>query len=204
MGLPTETDADLLGIRDLSYKVKDMFFNRPKEEKIGNFQLTTSVSCFVPKPFTPFQWCGQNSIEEFNNKIDLLKKTFKDPKIKFNYHDPKVSYIEAIISRGDRRTSKLLLKAWEYGCKFDGWSSAFNFDTWLKAIDDSEIDPYFYANRERDLDEILPWDFINAGPSKKTLIREYKKASDGKTTSDCRESCNACGIDNCEMRGVFN
>ncbi|TJX62519.1 TIGR03960 family B12-binding radical SAM protein [Soehngenia saccharolytica] len=204
MGLPTETDADLLGIRDLSYKVKDMFFNRPKEEKIGNFQLTTSVSCFVPKPFTPFQWCGQNSIEEFNNKIDLLKKTFKDPKIKFNYHDPKVSYIEAIISRGDRRTSKLLLKAWEYGCKFDGWSSAFNFDTWLKAIDDSEIDPYFYANRERDLDEILPWDFINAGPSKKTLIREYKKATDGKTTSDCRESCNACGIDNCEMRGVFN
>lgn len=204
MGLPTETDADLLGIRDLSYKVKDMFFNRPKEEKIGNFQLTTSVSCFVPKPFTPFQWCGQNSIEEFNNKIDLLKKTFKDPKIKFNYHDPKVSYIEAIISRGDRRTSKLLLKAWEYGCKFDGWSSAFNFDTWLKAIDDSEIDPYFYANRERDLDEILPWDFINAGPSKKTLIREYKKALDGKTTSDCRESCNACGIDNCEMRGVLN
>ncbi len=204
MGLPTETDADLLGIRDLSYKVKDMFFNRPKEEKIGNFQLTTSVSCFVPKPFTPFQWCGQNSIEEFNNKIDLLKKTFKDPKIKFNYHDPKVSYIEAIISRGDRRTSKLLLKAWEYGCKFDGWSSAFNFDTWLKAIDDSEIDPYFYANRERDLDEILPWDFINAGPSKKTLIREYKKATDGKTTSDCRESCNACGIDNCEMRGVLN
>lgn len=204
MGLPTETDADLLGIRDLSYKVKDMFFNRPKEEKIGNFQLTTSVSCFVPKPFTPFQWCGQNSIEEFNNKIDLLKKTFKDPKIKFNYHDPKVSYIEAIISRGDRRTSKLLLKAWEYGCKFDGWSSAFNFDTWLKAIDDSEIDPYFYANRERDLDEILPWDFINAGPSKKTLIREYNKALNGLTTPDCREKCNGCGIDNCEMRGVFN
>lgn len=204
MGLPTETEDDLIGIRDLSYKVKDIFFNRPKEEKVGNFQLTTSVSCFVPKPFTPFQWHGQDSIEKFYDKIDLLKKTFKDPKIKFNYHDPRVSYMEAIISRGDRRISNLLLKAWEYGCKFDGWSSAFNFDIWQKAINDSGIDPHFYANRTRDFDEILPWDFINAGPTKKTLIREYNKALDGNITPDCREVCNGCGIDNCEMRGVFN
>jgi len=204
MGLPTETNEDLLGIRDLSYKVKDMFFNRPKEEKIGNFQLTTSVSCFVPKPFTPFQWFGQNSIEEFYEKIDLLKKTFKDPKIKFNYHDPRVSYIEAIISRGDRRISNLIFKAWECGCKFDGWSSSFNFENWQNAIDNSGIDPYFYANRNRDFEEILPWDFINAGPTKKTLLREYFKSLEAKKTPDCREVCNGCGIDNCEMRGVFN
>ncbi len=204
IGLPTETDEDVMGIKDLAYLVKDLFFNRPKEERKGNFMVTASASCFVPKPFTPFQWFGQNTIDEFMRKIYLVKDSIKDNKVSFNYHDADLSYMEAIFARGDRRLSKLLIKAWEKGCKYDGWSEYFKYDKWLEALEETNIDGYFYANRTRDFDEILPWDFINTGVSKEFLIREYKNAIEGKTTNDCRERCRGCGIDDCVMRGVFN
>lgn len=204
IGLPTETDEDVMGIKNLAYKVKDMFFSMPKEERKGNLKVTASASCFVPKPFTPFQWVSQDSIDEFNRKINLLRNSIKDNKVTFNYHDSKLSYLEAIVARGDRRLSKVLVKAWEKGCKFDGWSEHFQYDKWIEALEESHIDGSFYALRQRDLEEILPWDFINPGVSKEYLIKEYKKAVEGELTKDCRLGCTGCGINKCFTGGVCN
>lgn len=204
LGLPTETDEDVLGIRDIGYKVKDMFFNQPKEEQKGNLKITLSASCFVPKPFTPFQWVGQDSIDEFNRKIYLLKDNIRDRKIVFNYHDPKLSYLEAVLARGDRRLSKTLIRAWEKGCKFDGWSELFDYDKWMEALLETEVQGDFYALRERELDEVLPWDFIDSGVSKKYLIREYEKAKAQELTRDCRLGCTGCGINKSFSGGVCN
>lgn len=204
IGLPTETDEDVLGIKRLAYMVKNMFFDMPKEERRGNLKVTSSASCFVPKPFTPFQWIGQNSIDEFYRKIYLVKDSIKDPKVKFNYHDPELSYLEAIIARGDRNISKLILRAWENGCKFDGWSEHYSYEKWIETLDELGIDGDFYATRHRELEEVLPWDFIDIGVSKDYLIKEYKKSLNEETTKDCREQCRGCGIKDCLMRGVFN
>lgn len=204
IGLPTETDKDLLGIKEMAYDVKDIFFNRPKEEIRGNFRVTLSASCFVPKPFTPFQWVAQDSIEEFRRKSFLIKDSIKDKKIVFNYHNSELSYMEAIFARGDRRLSKLIHRAYKSGCKLDGWSEHFKFYTWIEAMEELNIDGDFYARRERELDEIFPWDFIDPGVNKKYLIREYKKAIKEETTEDCRITCNACGIEDCSMRGAIN
>ncbi|WP_353096634.1 TIGR03960 family B12-binding radical SAM protein [Tissierella praeacuta] len=201
IGLPTETDEDVMGIKDLAYKVKDMFFDMPKEERKGNLKVTASASCFVPKPFTPFQWMGQDSIDEFYRKIYLVKNSVKDNKVTFNYHDPKLSYLEAIIARGDRKISKLILKAWENGCKFDGWSEHFKYDVWIDTMKEIGIDGEFYALRDRTLEETLPWDFINPGVSKGYLIKEYKKSLEEETTNDCRLQCRGCGIKDCPMNG---
>lgn len=203
IGLPTETDEDLLGIQDLAYKVKDIFFHMPKEERRGNLKVTASAACFVPKPFTPFQWVAQDSIDEFYRKIYLVKNNIKDKKVRFTYHDPELSYLEAIIARGDRRISKLILRAWEKGCKFDGWSEHFKYDKWIEALDELDIDGDFYALRERSVDEVFPWDFINPGVSKEYLIKEYRKSLEGETTADCRIQCRACGIKDCTMRGEY-
>jgi len=202
IGLPTETKEDVLGIKDLGYKVKNIFFNLPKEKRKGNLKITLSVSCFVPKPFTPFQWIGQNSIDEFYEKINLLKKEIRDNKITFNYHDPQISYLEAVLARGDRRLSKALYKAWELGCKFDGWSDFFDYEKWMEAFNKTGIDADFYALRERKTDEVLPWDFIDTGVDKKYLIAEYEKAKNGTLTRDCRLGCNNCGINRSFLGGV--
>ncbi len=204
IGLPTETDEDVLGIKELSYLVKDLFFNRPKEERIGNFSVTASASCFVPKPFTPFQWVKQESIDEFRRKAYLVKDSIRDNKVTFNYHDAELSYVEAVFARGDRKLSKLLINAWEKGARFDGWSEHFSFDLWLEAFEDTGIDGDFYALRHRNKDEVFPWDFIDIGVSKKYLYKEYEKAMEGELTSDCRLKCTGCGIQDCAMRGVFN
>lgn len=204
IGLPTETKEDLQGIKDLSYMVKDIFFKRDKEEIKGNFKLTTSASFFVPKPFTPFQWFGQNTIEEFEEKAYFIKDNIKDKRITFNYHDAQLSYLEAIFARGDRRLSKLLLKAFEKGCKYDGWSEHFKYDMWLEAMEETGIDGDFYALRHRNFDEVLPWDIIDPLVSKKYLIKEYKKSLDGEMTNDCRIQCTGCGIKNCVMWGESN
>lgn len=204
IGLPTETDQDVMGIKELAYLVKDLFFKRPPEERKGNFSVTASASCFVPKPFTPFQWHGQDTIEEFHDKINLVKGSIKDKKVTFNYHDPRVSYMEAIVARGDRRVSSVIYRAWEKGCRFDGWSEHFRFGSWLESMDELGIDGSFYANRNRDFSENLPWDFINPGPSKKYLQNEYTKAIKGEVTRDCRLGCTGCGIKDCAMWGVFN
>lgn len=202
IGLPTETTDDLLGIKDLGYKVKNIFFSLPKEKRKGNLKITLSASCFVPKPFTPFQWVGQNSLEEFNEKINLLKKEIRDKKIRFNYHDPQLSYLEAVLARGDRRLSKALVKAWELGCKFDGWSELFDYDKWMNAFDETGVSADFYALRERSIDEVLPWDFIDIGVDKKYLVSEFKKAKGEKLTRDCRLGCTNCGINRSFLGGV--
>lgn len=204
IGLPTETEEDLMGIKDMSYLVRDIYFNRPNEEKRGSFQMTASASCFVPKPFTPFQWVSQDSIEEFKEKIYKIKNSIRDKKVNFNYSDANVSYLEGIFARGDRRLSKLLIKAWEKGCKYDGWSDQFKFDLWLEALDETNIDGDFYGRRERDLEEVLPWDFINPGVTKEYLIKEFQNSLSETTTKDCRLGCRNCGIVDCSMRGVFN
>lgn len=204
IGLPGETMEDVLGIAHLAYKVKDAFFNRPKEEIQGNFRVTASASCFVPKGFTPFQWVGQDSIDEFFEKIHAVKGAVRDPKVKFQYHEPYVSRMEAVLARGDRRIGKLLLRAYENGQIFDGWSEFFRYDVWVKSMIDVDIDGDFYANRERDFDEVLPWDFIDIGVKKAYLKREYEKSMKALTTPDCRKKCNGCGIEDCEMWGEFH
>jgi radical SAM family uncharacterized protein len=202
IGLPTETDEDVLGIKDLGYMVKDMFFNQPKDKRKGNLKVTLSAACFVPKPFTPFQWVGQDSIDEFNRKINLLRNNIRDKKVTFNYHDPKLSYLEAVLARGDRRLSKALIKAWEKGCKFDGWSEKFDFDKWIEAFNETGIDGDFYALRDRNIEEVLPWDFIDPGVTKEYLISEYKKAKKEELTRDCRLGCTGCGVNKCFTGGV--
>lgn len=204
IGLPTELDEDVLQIKDLAYKVKDIFFSMPKENRKGNFNVTVSAACFVPKPFTPFQWIGQNSIDEFYTKIKLLKDNIKDRKVTLNYHDPRLSYLEAVLARGDRRVGRVLIKAWEKGCKFDGWSDLFKYEKWIEAFEETGIDGDFYALRNRKYEEVLPWDFIDAGVSKSYLMRENEKAVNEELTRDCRLGCNACGINDGFIGGVCN
>ena len=204
IGLPGETMEDVLGIAHLAYKVKNEFFSRPKEDIKGNFRVTASASCFVPKGFTPFQWVGQDTLEEFFEKIRGVKEVVRDPKVKFQYHEPYVSRMEAVLARGDRRIGKLILKAYEKGQIFDGWSEFFHYDRWVEAMEEAGIDGDFYANRRRDRNEILPWDFIDIGVKKEYLWKEFEKSKVGDTTKDCRKGCNRCGIENCEMWGVFN
>lgn len=202
IGLPTETKEDILGIKQLGYKVKNIFYSRPKENRKGNLKVTLSASCFVPKAFTPFQWMGQDSIDEFNKKINLLRYEIRDRKVTFNYHDPKLSYLEAVIARGDRRITKVLIKAWELGCKFDGWNEMFDFGKWKQAFEDTGVSGDFYALREKELDEVLPWDFIDIGIDKEFLIGELKKAQGEELTEDCRLGCTNCGINGRFLGGI--
>ena len=201
IGLPTEFKEDILGIKALGYKVKDIFYSIPKGNRKGNLQVNLSASCFVPKAFTPFQWVGQDSIDEFNDKINLLRNEIRDRKVTFNYHDPKLSYLEAVIARGDRRFTKALIRAWELGCKFDGWNEMFDFDKWMQALEDTGVSGDFYALRERKLDEVLPWDFIDIGIDKEFLIEELKKAKNEDLTHDCRLGCIDCGINRSYLGG---
>ncbi len=194
LGLPTETYEDIEGIKDLAYEVKDEFFDRAKEDIEGNLKVTVSTSCFVPKPFTPFQWHPQDSVEEFDKKIRFLKSLIKDNKIKYNHHDSTVSFLEAIVARGDRRVGKAIVRAWEKGCKFDGWSEMFDYEKWMEAFEETGVDTHFYANRQRSYDEVLPWDFIDIGVTKEYLIKENEKSKQETLTQDCREGCTNCGI----------
>ncbi len=194
IGLPGETMEDVMGIKELAYKVKDKFFNRPKEEIKGNLKINTSASCFVPKPFTPFQWVAQDSMDDFYEKAKTLQGSIKDKKVFFSYHEPKLSYLEAVFARGDRRLSKALMKAWEIGCRFDGWYDVFDFDKWMEAFKETGTDPDFFARRKREISEVLPWDFIDVGVNKEYLIREYEKAMEAVTTPDCRQQCFNCGV----------
>ena len=204
LGLPFEREEDLDGIKKLGDIGKDLFFSRPKEQIKGNFQITLSTSCFVPKPFTPFQWLKQNSVEEFKEKIYYLKDQIKDKKVKFQYHNPELSVLEGYIARGDRRISKTLIKAFEKGAKFDGWSDIFNNEIWEEAIKEAGLPMEMYNLRTWSKDEILPWDIIDPGVEKRYLLGELKKSKEGLTTRDCRNGCNNCGIKNCEMWVTFN
>lgn len=202
LGLPTETEEDVMGIKQLAYQVKEKFFQIPREERKGNLRINVSAACFVPKPFTPFQWYGQVSMDEFKEKQMMLKKSIRDPKVSFSTHDAATSYLEAVLARGDRRTGRAIETAWKKGAKFDGWGQFFKLDTWLEAFEEVGLDPAFYANRTRDFDEILPWEFLRVGVSKQFLWREHQRALDEKTTADCRNNCEACGVIQTYGKGV--
>ncbi len=199
IGLPYEEEADLDGIVILGEIAKRLFFDRPKEEIKGNFSVTLSTSCFVPKPFTPFQWMKQNSIEELKEKIYHIKNQINDKKIIYNYHDPETSVIEGLIARGDRKIGEVIYNAFKLGAKFDGWSEFFKYDIWVKALEMTGLTFLDYNHRQWSVDEILPWDIIDPLVSKEYLVSELEKAEKGLTTRDCRNGCNRCGIDNCEM-----
>lgn len=193
IGLPTETDADVEGIAELAQKVLGVYFDIPKEERAKNINITVSTSSFVPKPFTAFQWAAQNGREELIRKQDLLKSSIRSKRIRYNWHDNKTSFLEGVFARGDRRLSKVIVRAVEKGCKFDGWGEHFRFDLWLEAFEELGIDPGFYNLRERSYDEILPWDHIDIGVTKSFLMRENERAKAAETTPHCREKCSGCG-----------
>jgi radical SAM family uncharacterized protein len=194
MGLPTETDEDIAGIADLANLIADQYYEVPKERRQGGLSITVSTSCFVPKPHTPFQWAAQDSLENLERKQNLLKTQIRRRSIKYNWHEASVSYLEGAFSRGDRRLAKVLIAAQKKGCKFDSWREFYNFDKWMDSFSECGIDPNFYTARERSCDEVLPWDHINVGVTKKFLINENERAKKGITTPHCREQCSGCGV----------
>ena len=191
-GLPTETDEDLDGINDLAQSVIDEFYSTPSRPKKAP-QVTISAACFIPKPFTPFQWEKQCDMEELLRKQKYLTGKITNRKIKYNYHDAKVSRIEAIFARGDRKLCAVLLEAAKRGVRLDGWEEFFDYDKWMEIFEYCGIDPAFYANREFGENEILPWDNIDIGVTKEFLLRERRKAYGEKTTPNCRQQCSGCG-----------
>lgn len=201
IGLPTETYSDLDGIAELAYNIIDEYYKIPKEQRAKGLNVTVSTSTFVPKAFTPFQWEAQNTLETIKEKQMYLKDKLKHKNITFNWHDAKLSLMEGIFSRGDRRLGEVLIKAWKKGCKFDGWNEHFKYDAWMQAFKEADIDPEFYANRRRGLDEVLPWSFIDIGVSPAFFKREYEKAIKEETTPNCRQKCVGCGAASFE-RGV--
>jgi len=180
LGLPTETLDDVDGIATLARSTLDEYYKIPKEQRNRNIRITVSTSMFVPKPFTPFQWTAQESIESLGEKQRRLKDLLKVKNIVYNYHQSDVSYLEAVFSRGDRRLAAVLLEAFKLGCRFDGWSEHFRADLWIQAFDKCEINADFYAARKREFDEILPWEHIDVGVKKEFLIKEAKRAIDNE------------------------
>lgn len=193
IGLPTETFDDIDGIIDIANKVVGLYhkINKGKKSKLN---VTVSVSTFVPKPFTAFQWVGQDENEVINEKIEYLKKKLTNREISFNWNNFNTSFLEAIIARGDRRIGKAIYEAWKLGCKFDGSESGLKFELWEKAFEVCGIDPKWYAKRTRDTKEILPWEFIDLGVTKSFLLSEYDKALKEQTTPNCRQQCSGCGM----------
>ncbi len=194
IGLPTETEEDVIGIAKLAQKVVDVFYSIPKEIRKGRqLTVTVSTSSFVPKPFTPFQWEPQDRIDTLIEKQKLLKENIKTKSISYNWHQSHVSFLEAVFAKGDRRLCDVLIAAQRKGCRFDGWDEHFACDKWLEAFSECNIDPEFYAYRRIDHAEILPWDHIDIGVSKGHLIKEHELAYREITTPSCREKCSGCG-----------
>ncbi len=193
LGLPTETFDDVAGIADLAQKVVDEFYRNPNKPKGKGVQVSISVASFVPKPFTPFQWEPQDTREMLLEKQAHLLSCVKTRKVNVSYHKVDISFLEGVFARGDRKLSKVILYAWEHGCKFDGWDDSFKFDVWMEAFEKCGIDPLFYTSRKREFEEILPWDHLDYGIRKEFLINENKKAHESVTTPHCRIKCAGCG-----------
>ncbi|MDO4608553.1 MAG: TIGR03960 family B12-binding radical SAM protein [Clostridia bacterium] len=193
MGLPTETDEDIVGIADLAQKIVDLYYSLPEKPKGKSVNVSISVANFVPKPHTPFQFEPQITMDEMMRRQMLLKDSIKSKKITFNYHENKTSFLEGVFARGDRRLGGVIAAAYKKGCRFDGWDECFNLDAWLEAFDECAITPEFYANRTRSFEEITPWDHLDYRVTKDFLIRENMTAHNGLTTPNCREKCAGCG-----------
>ena len=192
MGLPTETDEDIVGIAELAQKVVDCY--KEVKGKRG-VKVTVSVSCFVPKAYTPFQWFAQVPQEEFERRQRLLKESIRDRAISFHYHDARASVLEGALSRGDRRLSAVIETAWRNGAKFDGWTDQFKDEVWKDAFCRCGVAPEFYSRRTRDLEEVLPWAHTSPGVSEDFLRREWQRAEEAALTHDCRrETCTGCGV----------
>lgn len=194
IGLPFETDEDVLGICELAKKVESLYFETPKEKRGGRLTLTVSVSSFVPKAHTPFQWAGQNPYQEFMRKQELLKNNLRSKNIRLHWHESQISVLEGIFARGDRRLGKVLYEAFKSGCRLDGWSECFSYEKWMDAFQKCGIDPTFYNERERSYDEILPWETVSCGVKKEFFISEAEKARQAQTSPNCAEKCLNCGV----------
>lgn len=192
IGLPTETDEDVAGIAEVAQRVADLY-KQIKGRK--GAKITVSVSSFVPKPHTAFQWFGQNTVEEIERKQRLLRSLIKDRSISLSWHDARTSFLEGAFSRGDRRLGKVILRAWQNGAKFDGWSEHFKYNVWMEAFAAEGLDPALYASREREQSEYLPWEHLSSGVAKSFLAREWQASQNEALTPDCRrELCGACGV----------
>ena len=196
LGLPTEELSDLDGIADLADKVVGAYFKNPKRNRAKGITVTISVACFIPKPFTPFQWEAQDSLEELEKKQKYLLEKITNRRVKYNYHDARVSRVEAVFARGDRRLAPALALACEEGVMFDAWDEYFDYDRWMDIFARTGVDPAFYANRTFGKDEVLPWDIIDCGVTRSYLWRERERAYKNQTTPSCAEHCNGCGA-NC-------
>ncbi len=203
MGLPTETDEDIIGITDLAQRILDLYYSIENRPKGRSPQISVSCATFVPKPFTPFQFEPQDTRAEIERKQKLLLDSVKSKKIKVSYHDPDVSQLEAVLAKGDRRLCDVVYTAWKMGCKFDSWSEHFKFDVWLEAFEKCGVDPAYYANRRAEYDEILPWDHLDYMVSKEFFIRENKTAHNAVTTPHCRQKCSGCGVNKAVGRECF-
>jgi radical SAM superfamily enzyme YgiQ (UPF0313 family) len=201
LGLPTETDEDLKGIADLGQKIVNTYYSMPNKPKGKAVSVSISVSTFVPKPFTPFQFEPQITETEIRRRQEYLKSQITTKKISLSYHDSATSFLEGVLARGDRRLGAVIESALKLGCKFDSWTECFDIDKWYTAFENCGIDPAFYANRLREYDEITPWDHLDYCVTKDFLIRENKLAHGETTTPNCREKCSACGA-NCFGEGV--
>ncbi|MDO4731840.1 MAG: TIGR03960 family B12-binding radical SAM protein, partial [Clostridia bacterium] len=201
IGLPTENDDDIKQIAQLAQSVVDLYYSNENRVKGKSVKITISVASFIPKPFTPFQWEAQATMQELERKQLLLKSVIKSKKINYNYHSADTALIEAVFARGDRRLCKVLYEGFKRGFKFDSWSEFFSLDKWLGLFSDCGIDPGFYANRKRNTDEILPWDIIDCGVNKEFFVKELNRAYDEKTTENCKEKCSNCGA-NCFKGGI--
>ena len=198
LGLPTETVEDMQGIAELSEKVAEVYYDTvPKEQRHGKVQVTASTSFFVPKPFTPFQWAPMGTAEYFDEKRRFLtgkvREQINQRSIRYICHDAVTSELEGIFARGDRKLSDVIEKAYKKGCIFDAWTDYFRPDVWNELLDELSVDRDFYNYRERNEDEIFPWDFIDIGVSKQFLRREYENAKQGKVTPNCKQKCSGCG-----------
>ena len=197
LGLPTETEEDMKGIAHLAEEVAKKYYEIPKEERHGRCQIVVSTSFFVPKPFTPFQWATMCRKEEYLEKAKIVKSEIRaqlnQKSIKYNYHEADVTVLEGILARGDRKICDVLERVYRKGAIFDAWSEYFRYDLWMEAFEELGMDPEFYTLRERSFEELLPWDFINVGVSRKFLEKEWERAMKGEVTPNCRMKCSGCG-----------
>ncbi|MBM6860433.1 TIGR03960 family B12-binding radical SAM protein [Clostridium saudiense] len=194
VGLPYETTEDARGIGELAEKIADVYFATPKEKRSKGLKITVSTSILVPKPFTPFQWAPMEKPEIVAERIKAVKDSINSRSINYNYHEQETSFMEAVFARGDRKACDVLIKAFEKGAKFDGWSEFFSKQIWDEAMAECDFNPDFYVYREKTYDEVLPWDFIDIGVNRKYLERENEKAKNAELTKNCREGCTGCGI----------
>lgn len=197
LGLPTETEEDMKEIARLSDRVARRYYEIPKEQRHGKCQITASSSFFVPKPFTPFEWAPMCTAEEYVRRAAIVKHEFLNQlnrkSLKYNWHDAEVTVLEGVFARGDRKVGKVLEEAYRLGCLYDSWTETFHNELWMQAFENTGINPDFYTLRERDLDELFPWDFIDIGVTKEFLKKEWQRAMEGTVTPNCRMQCSGCG-----------